>query len=403
MSHEKILLSNDSEFAAPPEGFRAQLAWKIGNDAFSSKIVKQTGLNLTTEEEKLITDICQRKPGALAGVSLVIGRTASYLLPPVSCLGTDYNCRQISGIGYRPLGQINGSTAIANREISPQVRLPSSEDFGLTHPEIVGCAVIDRGEEIDIDEGFHFTGAYTKDQALKKVSTSLFILDHLLGTDSPPFLCPIPEAIGFYPEIRKEGKSDGEPAFFISWRVPYSGERTGYLTFNSQNRSQVMAEAIVRSRRVGNTIRYWHDVLGLTHNQAVPGNFFVPQDKKNPVFLADYETVYPLDMEEAAVARTYDIGKPIKSLVSVVELIYPRNRSLPEIKIKILFQFLTLYFGVGTEIEYQPGITDLREQLYLIIKAQTEKGTIPKIVPAADTNWAAIQKIKRNLSQSLQL
>jgi len=170
------------------------------------------------------------------------------------------------------------------------------------------------GEKVEFRNPYSFTGAYTQDQALSKISATLTILEKVGRTYQPPFLVPLPIAAGVYPELLDP---DNNPAYFIAFLVPYCGKRNGYLaTARSQQEINIFYQHSYRTApQIGKVLRSFHDLTNLAHCQPVLSNFYIPPDfgANHPGYLADFSTIRPISDRMPDLSKAGDLSHALSN------------------------------------------------------------------------------------------
>jgi hypothetical protein len=395
------------------ESLNAGLLWVLGEDDFSRKIAERLGYYPDSQCLDFITNACDRDLEALKTIRGAVGRIAIFEFPlTISLLNTAYNTIEIGGFGFRPFSCIIGSNISLSLDyLNIRIYPPISENFAQSFPEITKTEVADEYHIITIGDDYSFTGAYTKKQAAHKVASTLFILDNILQEQSTPFLLPIPLVVGYYQTIKN---NVGENPYFIAWRVPYQGKRTGALILYKDQSELTFASflknAINAAPRIAKILKnFLHDKLGLTHNQVVAGNYFVPKNEDCLPYLADYTTVHPLYLNTQEVARTLELTKLIGNLLITIGALIPEHRrskiseSLP---LLVFLYFITLESYLGFTPIYKPDnlsedlYDNLSKAIFLEMSRAKSLGFFPNQLPFV-SSWLSIQQIEKDLLNRL--
>lgn len=308
----------------PPEGFSSQLVWHLGQDLITSTIAEKLRYVPTGEELNFILRATQRDPSTLPDLMRVSGRSTDFQVNPQTLFGAQYDTLEIGGYGWE--NYIIVGNGVVLRTTTDAIQLPSSDNFALHYPSITSTYVFDGKNPRLLQDAFSFSGAYTRKQALQKVAANLFFIDRLADLNQPPFIVPVPIAVGIYPTVRDE-KSN--PAYFIAWRVPYQGKRVGKIKIGEETQlKNDLNLAGNKAMVMSAVLRILHDTFGVTHNQPNLGNWYVPyEEEKGPAYLADFSTVYSMSSRREYLSRTQDMGVLIISMLNTIyELLPTANR-----------------------------------------------------------------------------
>lgn len=373
----------------PPDGYNPRLAWTFGQDRFSNPISERLGYRPSNQELQLIVATANRRADTVYRLTGAEGRRASFSTTPVDILSTPYNCLEIGGYG-------NCSLTIKGNEVAEiskdPIQLPSEKNFNASHPTIVITQVVEGIKVNEKFDPFSFTGAYTKDQAVRKVASALFFLDKLSQESDPLFTVPLPVAIGQYPSITEP---TGEVAHFIAWRVPYEGKRQGMFKFGQPGRELVLA--ISKIGAMAGVLRFIHDTYGLTHNQTTLGNYYIPPSEGLP-YLADLSVIHPISKARPQLSRAHDLAQLIARGMAVTQL-------APEISYEGLLDgvfknCVSHYFKARPDVKSPTKEGRIRPLLENVMQHAVRAKLIPTAVPT-DASWKRIQTIKAELDKIL--
>lgn len=363
-------------FEQPELAFQTRILWQIAG------VLSEDSC---TDDILLAQAVCERNPLALERIQKMMGRLAIVSVPPVEQFGLKYDALEIGGFGYQRFNRIEKN--IGTIDPSDTIRLPTSENFAVTHPNITTTTVIKQGKVTQICDPFSFTGAYTMAQIAKKIAANMYLLNHLQEQEALyPFTVPIPIAIGLYPHLFDP---QGKNACFAVWRVPYQGERTGYI------RTEIYRQAVVSvlksSHRVIRAIRYWHDVLGLTHNQLVAGNYY-DDGADRPLYMADFETVQPLDKFNPRLARAGELTHYIEATHNMITTYSNINDHRLDVLTSNLIRFVVGTY-IGRNVDFESEEIPTVEIIQLLLKDAAKKGLIPgkSIIPNAFKEILSLQ------------
>lgn len=302
--------------AYPEVPLNSQVVWKFGQDKYSKKIGKLVGFQPSTQRQNELEKIINTREINQEQIIYAAGRTLVLRNNPTTILGVNYNALDIGGFGYFPFKKKDTYTGIIDYE-SDEILPPTTQNFAESFPTVTQTTVIDQnGEQTILQDEFSFTGAYTNKQAATKIALNLVVLEALANQKNKPFVIPIPLMLGVYPQIKGP---NNETACWIVWQVPYQGQRLGVAPFIPGNQIPNYLEKMLRlTPRVGQALRFLHDRLALTHNQATPGNIFIPEIDL-PLNLADWSTAYPLAQKKPLISRVSDLYHIINSVTKTIE------------------------------------------------------------------------------------
>lgn len=385
-------------FERPKQFPNANFVWTLGSDSFSNSIYERLGLPFTGLDLGLVIDACNRKPEVVEKISAIEGRSAILPGSEFSFAGVNYDTIEIGGFGYQNFKPFSEKGAVVTVNPREPIQLPNAENFAEKNPSITRTDITTDIGNILIGDDFSFNGAYTFQQAVTKVANNLFLLDKISQENPPSFIVGIPFSIGTYPDIIGP---DGKPAHFITWKVPYQGKRLGNVSrvrASEFNVKEFLDALITRGIKISKPLRALHE-LGLVHNQAHPGNYFVPEDD-NPMLLTDFSTLHPVSYKNEDISRSDDLYKNIKHTVDYIfrlSGVYPNSDLLT-----YLFQNSLVYYGTG----YIPERAENLEQVDKLLIESIDRAKRSGQILARDKSYAnlrieQIKKIKKKLLAEL--
>lgn len=388
---------NAREIAKPLEKYSSQLLWHLGQDPLTKTIAEKLHFTPPGIELDFILRATRRNTNSDYSLSKVGGRSADFTFSPESVLGTNYDTIEIAGFGWENF-RVAGTSFVAQSATEP-IQLPSEDNFARKYPSLVRTIVVDGETRIILSDEFSFSGGYTRDQALKKVATTLFFVEKLSEMNKPPFLVPVPVAIGIYPTVRDDKNN---PAYFIAWRVPYEGKRSGTFVFRGTDKEKLttLRKLANDALTMSSVLLFIHDNFGLTHNQPHPGNFFVPEgDNPNtPPYLADFSTVYPFSNVREDMSRTQDIAMLIIMTFRTIRQLVPVTTTL-EILFDLYTNTMKRYLGEGEYNIFSLEEPELGRSINTAIQIAMLEGRITK-TSSTIQSWQQIQQIKDVLEKA---
>jgi hypothetical protein len=382
------------DIAIPPESPGATLMWQFGSDAFSRSVSERLGFTLPEDMLRFSVAACNRDPKVLDKVRSIAGRSANFEAPePARIMDTRYDTLQIGGFGYQKIAWKKGS--IGSADMDAAVSLPDTENYEETNPGIARVTVIDGNRQLELHDPYSFSGAYTREQALTKVAYNLLLLDAVSSVKPPPFVVPIPVGVGVYPGIVNDA---GEPAYFISFLVPYGGRRTGVAedpkTYNPQS---FYRDMIQTPPAMAKAARFIHDTTGFAHYQMHPGNYFVPKGGGLP-FLCDFSTMYPLSTEAQAQSRAVDLSKMLISIMEGVQASGLRV-DMGNLLMALFKDTVDAYAGAKLPLP-KSGTSGVHHAIANQIRFALESGIIKPAMPPEQAR-AAVSAIRGHLDSSI--
>lgn len=382
----------------PKEFPEAKILWTFDQDDISRSIAQRLGFYPGVDILAMVAAGCNRESAVLKRLLNISGRSANFTLDrAIRLINAPYDTLQIGGFGNQPQDWRYGSIGTVVKDAP--IDLPSTKNFAKSHPGIVRVDIINKDGKVEtLEDPYSFTGAYTRKQALEKVSANLYILETILDQAKPLFTVPIPIGIGYYPKIVNEWD---QHAYFIAWITPYKGRRTGVpdTSLKRQDAIQYYETMIQTSPLMAPVFRSFHDTTGLTHNQTVPGNFYVPPEGGTPL-LADFSTVYPISQKNIASARARDLWKMILSIVEGVSQTFP-SYDASQVMHDLYSSTHLLYLGASIP-DPSSGIMRIDQAIEYKIKLAIEQGIIPKETPAVFAE-SRMEVINREISRSLSV
>lgn len=374
-----------------PEGISTDMVWVLGADARSSAVCEAIGYRPSPEEIGFVTQAVQREAGALASLKVATGRNAVFDREPVEILGLPYDAVQISGFGYQAFQHVvNGFGVI---DPSQPLGLPTADNFVTRYPEVTQTRVVSQGREEDRGDAFSFTGAYTKKQALFKVAANLGILEAMTDMGSGYFIVPIPIALGTYPSIRND---EGDPAYFIAFRVPYNGQRQGIFAFpeTAEERTEQIENFFTKTPKVARALRDLHEKFRLAHNQPNAGNYLAPSGQ--PMYLADFSTIQPIEKSSAHLSRANDLRLLILSGVEYAKIAFRTQEVEEEFMNRLFYSSLRYYLGHPPVLQSVPR-DQLLDILYAEIKQASHEG---RLRLSSNNTWDKIKAYEAMLEST---
>lgn len=398
---ETLRRIDQQDVIKPPEGFSSKLVWRLGQEPATRKIAEKLHFTPTDADLDFVLRATQRQPNTFPSLTQANGRRADFVASPQTLFETQYDTLEIGGYGYQdsisPPSR-NGSLLVV---LSNTIQPPSSENFALRHPFLGQTVVISEKGELILKNPFSFSGAYTRDQALKKVAANLFIVDKLADMEKPPFLVPVPIAIGVYPTVREVR---GNPAYFIAWRVPYKGERSErVINFESREKLVLGLNIIANNAIVlGGVLRVFHDEFGLTHNQPHSGNFYMPDhdNPEIPPYLADFSTVYPIPRNREHEARSQDLRMVVIGALRVIQSSgFPLSDANKTRVAGLYNQVMEKYLGERPN-DTPPFVErPIANAITASIQKAIKAGKLPRSIPTVQS-WEKIQDLRRRLERA---
>jgi len=390
------------QIVIPEEPIDVNIKWFFGQDSVSKDIELKLGLNLPSNIGSLIKELYRRDKNTIKKQKILTieGRKVVFAFDSgIRLGGVEYDALEAGGFGYQPF--LDRSTISAGLiKLDSPVEPTSELNFTEIRPSINRTTVLDeKGKPRLITDKYTFTGGYTLDEATRKVAANLIILSGLVKGKNLPFIVPIPVVIGTYDSLKDP---DGKPACFVSWLVPYEGKRTGRANVKKEQVSELVRIMIKNAPRISEALRFLHDQLGLTHNQAVSSNFYSPDDESLPTLLADFGTVFPLSPSAKIKSRAHDLAHVIESIVDFSDQLVGKS-NINEIIPYLINKFLYHYLKPNNS-----GITLINEGIYAkkyilrtiensLIQAEQKK-LFPANIPIYST-WNQINSLVKTLKQ----
>ncbi len=391
------------EFQKPPEGYSVSIDWVFGGDSFTKNLSQKLHFAVSDRDIEKVSHIASRDPTNLGAITDIWGRSAHSKSDQADIiLGHSYSTLDLGGFGIQKF--IVSNDAVVNIDFIAPIGLPNAHNFASQYPSVTRTNVFDGHKELTLGDPFSFTGAYTAKQIAHKCASNVFFLNKLSNMDEPPFIVPIPLAIGHYPTIINE---NGEYAYFGIFKVPYEGKRTGNRHIVGGDTVAIMeyAQDLIESvPAIAPALAYISNSFGLTHNQPHPGNIYIPKagEGKLPL-LADFSTVYPLNSRGQELARARELSRGIDSVWKILQTLF-QHPSEDKIIGNVLQKTLEKYIGydlpsiVPTKAcLVEPFLVQLFEQI-------GRNGIIPKVT-SSEESWQKIvslekifmKEIKKNL------
>lgn len=382
-----------------PEGYSSTIIWFFGSDPYTKQLSQRLGFLPSQDELDFTCALTKRDPSALGKITEIWGRSAkANSLHIESVLETPYDTLEIGGFGYQPINILKGASGRV--DFHSQIVVPSAQNFVDIHPRITQTNVLDKGREIRLGDPFSFTGAYTRKQAARKVAANLFILNKLSNMKPAHFVVPIPIAIGNYPSVLD---SSGNPAYFIIFKVPYEGKRTGLRLLmggDVEDYEQYGHDLIESLPGIASTLALISNKWGLTHNQPHPANLYIPdKDEGTKPYLADFSTVYPLHPKKQEAARAHELARGMAAIWDILSSQFQGSQEGPIVDY-IFSNILKNYLGIG--IPGGPSSFDATEQFFeAAIGVAIDKRLIPKDLPHQES-WEKILSLEKNILRILK-
>lgn len=383
------------EIEKPPEDYRAELKWIFGNDPYTKPLAERLGFRPGFDDEKLLISLANRDPSVTTDISRITGRVATIASDPISILGVPYDTLEFGGFGFLKFVAFE---AVGVMDFTQPVQLPSSANFAEVYPTVTQQDVYRGKKLITISDSFHFTGAYTKKQAAEKVATTLFVLNRISYRNPPPFIVPVPIGIGCYPDILDP---QGNPAYFIAFKTPYKGERTGNVIIHRDKPDDITKHArdlLESVPKITQILLFMHNSMGITHNQPHPGNYLTPKD--SIPYLADFSTVYPLYPEEQQLARARDLSSPPVSIWQRLNGLLLQSTDEQVYAGLVFMEIVKKYLGIKMAIA-PTKVNLINTALVGAITAATQKGVLPKSDKYKDS-WDKITELKIKLLNQIK-
>jgi hypothetical protein len=387
------------EFKPAPEGYGAQLDWVLGADSFTKSLAQKMQFTPADADIQQALSIARRDPEALKSIQDVWGRSVQFDAHNTHVLfGQPYSTFELGGFGVQQLKMENESSA----SFSPTepIDLPNAANFVDGHYAMTHTNVVDEGKELTLGDSYSFTGAYTAEQISKKVAANLFFANKMANIPNPPFIVPVPVAIGHYPTVMNDR---GEYAYFGIFMVPYNGQRTGNLQFDGRSVEALMQygqQLIEGTPHISKVLAYIANTYGLTHNQPHPSNVFIPENKNEPIYLADFSTVYPLHEKKQEQARARELRRMVDAVWGRLRTIFvnPQEDKI----ISFLLQRIVEEY-VGYKIPSMvPKQAVLAEPFFSALFANlVASGVIPQKLPTAES-WDKIQTLERAIQNRIK-
>jgi hypothetical protein len=367
------------DITTPKERLDAAIVWRLGDDPYSSVIVSRLGIGRFDADVELAHRIVNRETQSLGKIDVISGRSAIVRSGSEYVLNEPYNALEIGGFGFQQM-KISGSHATIDP--SEPIGIPSSDNFAKRFSSITQTGVLNANGRFEtLQDKFSFMGAYTWRQAATKVANNLFILDGLSQKfaqgERVDMIVPLPVAVGKYPHIKD---AQGQSAFFMVWKVPYEGKRTGNAPLMTYDQIAQHAHSMIEIfPRMAEGTRYFHDVFGVTHNQLTPGNVYVPENMNKPVYIADFATLYPFTRKDPTLSRAHDVSHGIENLTLNLKSLVRINE--PAKLMEYLFLNSLVAYGLE-QVVNGLGMTrfmprrSLIESFYLYMKTAEASGTL---------------------------
>lgn len=400
------------KIVVPEKPQNAIVLWRLGMDVKTQAISERLNYRPSDQEIDFITSAANRQEESLKRLTQVSGRTALFDSPEfahLSFAGVPFDTLEIGGFGRQRFIETKTPHVISLDKFAP-INMPSEENFASLFPDIAQTEVVTNTGFRTLGKDFSFYGAYTEPKAIYKVAANLYLLSKLLEKDSPLLLVPIPIALGIYPQLKDP---EQKPAYFIAWRAPYQGKRIGIFSLQKTYSLNDCVSAIVRAFPILQPVRHFlHDELGLTHNQLVTGNYYVPE-KINcvspPPLLADFSTIWPISSRNFARSRAIEVARVIYGTWSMANLF--TNNTSPEAETDFLKIFydraLVKYLGFA-RFDIPRKLSDALDTLTAEISAASSEPIppppvkrIPKSTPA-EYSINQIREITGFLRQAVQ-
>lgn len=382
-----------------PEGYSSSIIWSFGDDQFTRQLSQRLGFLPSQDELDFTREITRRDPLVLDKITEIWGRSAKInALHVESILETQYDTLEVGGFGYQPMKALGGASGEV--DFHSQIVIPSAQNFVDIHPRVTQTNVLDQGKEIQLGDPFSFTGAYTRKQAARKVAANLFILNKLSNMNPAPFVVPIPIAIGNYPSVVN---SSGEPAYFIVFKVPYEGKRTGQRLImggDVEAYQQYGQDLIESLPGIASTLALISNKWGLTHNQPHPANLYIPnKDEGTKPYLADFSTMYPLHPRKQEAARARELARGMSAIWDIFKTQFKGSQEAPIVNY-IFSNILNNYLGL--RIPGGPTSFNTTEHFFeAAIRVAIDKGLIPKELPHQES-WEKILSLEKNILKMLK-
>lgn len=363
-----------------------QIVWKLGSDGLSTYLSSQLDYQPSTAEIDFVSRVVNRESQALAKVRFASGRNLVLQAEPLN-IGINYDSMQISGFGYQRFSIVENGYGLFER--NAPIKIPTADNFALSHTDVTLTQIATEKGYRHIGDAYSFTGAYTRRQAIFKVAANIAIWEELSRCEPVPFAIPIPIAVGRYSNIRNR---TNEPAYFIAFRVPFQGKRSGIFETGEfdKNPGAIAQRCMLTPPKIAYAARILHTDLNLTHNQLGMGNYFVSPE--NHVFIADFSTVRPI----AEVVRVEAIAQELYTIIYVAMLgfskVHPKGEDHDYLD--LLYRG-TLGRYLGEPPKFQPRrISALREVLIRELKRKEPRPRM--VVDTGNPVWAKIQKYQRD-------
>lgn len=380
------------EFKSPPEGYNAVYDWVIGQDQVSRNVLTKLKYVPSDADIENAIRTVRREPKALNSVHEIWGRVAQIpTVNPIQILGTSYDMLELGGFGAQKLFIENDASA--RFSTADPIELPSSENFAQKMPTLTRTSVIDQGREIILGDSFSFTGAYTAEQISKKVAANMFVLNKLAGLDTPPFIVPVPIAIGHYPTVKND---KGRHAFFVVFLVPYGGKRTGNFHFDGQDAEALknyVTNLIDGTSFTSRALSYLSNTFGLTHNQPHSSNTYSPE--VGLFYLADFSTVYPLYAKKQDKARARELRRLMESVWKRYKTFFGESDE-SRVAQYLFRKILSGYLGENVLVPMPDKIIYAEPFFEALFANLITSGKLPKQMPTEES-WGKITTLEKTI------
>lgn len=388
------------EYEKPVEGYTATIDWVFGSDPFTKELGRKLKFSVPNTDLENSLSILKRDPEGLKKITEVWGRTALFQSEQPGILFDHVlNAIELSGFGTQQFETV--SAYQMNIDFESPIKLPSSDNFADKYPNVTKTAVLNEGKEIVLGDDFSFSGAYTQKQIVHKFASNLFVLNKLSNEFNPPFLVPIPIAIGHYPTVMSD---KGEYAYFGIFKVPYGGKRTGNVHVRSDDGKELeqYAHDLIRAiPGIAPALAYISNSLGLTHNQPHPSNVYIPREGEGLLpFLADFSTMYPLRPKKQGEARARELGRGIDTVWNRLQTIL-LNPNEGNIVSNILLNTIREYYGLYTRSPVPGDINLVEPFLSQVFQLFFTSGELPSKLPS-DESWGKIQWLEKKIQAEIK-
>ncbi|OGG08440.1 hypothetical protein A2154_04670 [Candidatus Gottesmanbacteria bacterium RBG_16_43_7] len=323
-------------------------------------------------------------------ITKVLGRNIYIQTKPE---GIFYDGLQISGGGYVKTGlTANTGSSVFMSEMLDQNRLivPPRADCGIFEHY---TTVVQNGCLTEILETSPL-GSYNEQNANTKYDNTLNILQLARGSDFL-FAPPIPElfvlfknipdtrggrqcALVFHSPVQKCRVEDFIPEILAAVSVIDMNRRSNVL---EQYYSKVIFPTLYLA---GKTARYLHD-QNLCHYQMTLGNMGIIEIIKgsvtiNSLYLADWETLMPIDSQNPLLARALELSLIFQSAYDVTKFLIRESGLEPALGVDIIWYSLVNIFAGYADIlpEQMAGFIQINKQT-IHEQQQINKWLIPVI------------------------